>query len=144
MSPDHQFHENLDREHAVISSSDRNFGIVFSVVFLIAGCWPLISGEWPRWWAIICSIAFLGVAFLRPKLLTPLNKVWTLFGGILHKIVNPFIMGLIFYFTVVPTALVLRLLKKDPLKLNLDPTTQSYWEYREPPGPSSESIKNQF
>ena len=144
MAGKNQFHENLAREHDVAHSSDRAFGIVFTAVFAIIGCWPLISLGNLRWWALAIAVAFLVCALFRPSLLGPLNRLWAKFGLLLHRIVNPLIMGLIFYLTVLPTGIVMRLLGKDVLNLKWDSEADTYWVKRDPPGPSSESIKNQF
>jgi hypothetical protein len=66
------------------------------------------------------------------------------FGEMLHRIVSPLALGIVFYFTVLPTGLLLRLFSNDPLRLRFDPTAKSYWIKREPPGPAAESLKNQF
>ena len=139
-----QLHETLSREHAVKQSSDRSFGVVFAIVFLLIGLWPLPTQGQVRWWSVALSVIFFSVAIVRPAWLAPLNKAWARFGRLLHHVVNPVIMAGIFYFTVVPTGLILRLCKKDPLRIRLDPAAESYWIAREPPGPSPETMKNQF
>ena len=78
------------------------------------------------------------------KALAPLNKWWTKLGVLLYRIVSPVVLGLLFYLTVTPIALLLRLLGKDPLRLRRDPDGASYWIDRTPPGPAPESMKNQF
>ena len=144
MAQNTQFHENLQREHKLAASTDRAFGIVFTVVFGIIGCWPLFFGEGVHWWALGITLAFLICTLFRPSLLMPLNRLWARFGLLLHRIINPVVMGFIFYLAVLPTGLVMRLWGKDLLNLKLDPEAESYWVPREPPGPSPESIKNQF
>jgi len=139
-----QTHESFERDQPVKGSSDRSFGIVFAVVFGIVGFWPLIGGAAPRLWSLIVAAAFLGVAVVCPRLLAPLNRLWLKFGLLLHKVTNPIIMGLVFFLAVVPTALIMKLLGKDPLRRKLDKQAQSYWISREPPGPPPESMKNQF
>lgn len=137
-------HEDFRREHAIKTSSNRSFGVVFAAVFAFLGLWPLFGGGDARIWALALAAIFLAAAFVTPKALTPLNKLWTKFGLLLHHVVNPVVMGFLFYLTVTPTSLVMRLLGKDPLKLRFEPDAKSYWITREPPGPEPETMKNQF
>src|SRR5262249_102557 len=83
-------------------SSDRSFGFVFSGVFAIIGCWPLWHWETPRWWALVIAVAFAFVALARPQVLHPLNRVWLAFGRLLHKVVSPLVMGVLFFAAVTP------------------------------------------
>lgn len=134
-----QHHEQVPQ-----SSSDRSFGLVFAAFFLIIALLPLLHGHGPRLWAAGMSLAFGGIALAIPTILAPLNRLWTRFGLLLHSIVSPIALGILFYGVVTPTALIMRLLGKDPLRLRLDPSTPSYWITRTPPGPDAESLKNQF
>jgi len=137
-------HERLSAAQDIRVSSDRSFGIVMAVVFTIIGAWPLLSGGAARWWALIAAALFCGLAFLRPALLAPLNRLWFRFGLLLNKITSPLIMGLLFYGVITPYAYILRWLGKDLLRLHFDPSAESYWIERNPPGPAPESIKRQF
>ena len=137
-------HERLVREEKVQGSSNRAFGVVFTVVFAIIGLWPLIGDGTVRVWSLAISLTFLALALLWPVVLTPLNRLWTRFGLLLHHIVNPIIMGLLFYLVVTPTGLVMRMLGKDLLRLRFDPQAKSYWIERQPPGPAPETMKDQF
>jgi len=137
-------HETARHDVAAKPSSDRSFGLVFAAVFAIVAAWPLTHGADPRWGALAVAAAFLVVALTVPKALHPLNRVWTAFGLLLHKIVSPVIMGAIFFLTVTPIALLMRLLGKTPLQLRFEPNATSYWIVRAPPGPSGATMKNQF
>ena len=97
-------------------SSNRSFGLVFFVVFLIIALWPLKNGEDIRVWSLTLSIIFLILGILNSKLLTPLNKLWFKFGIFLGSIVSPVVMGLVYFLVVVPIGLFMRLLGKDLLK----------------------------
>jgi len=122
-------------------SSEKNFGIVFSVVFLLIGIYPVVDGNNVRLWAIILSILFFALAFLVPNTLSFPNKVWFKLGMILGAIIAPDIMALVYFTTVVPVGLTMRLLGKDPLNQKLDKDSNSYWiERKQPVG----SMKNQF
>ena len=87
---------------------------------------------------------FLVVSLIRPGLLHPLNLIWFRFGMLLHRVVSPLILGLIFFVSVTPVALIMRVLAKDPLRLKFDREARSYWLDRDPPGPAPDSLKNQF
>ena len=122
-------------------SSEKSFGVVFSIVFLIVSLYPLINSESLRIWALVVSIIFFLLAFLAPKILVLPNKLWFKFGLLVGSIVAPIVMTLIYFVTVLPTGLIMRLLGKDLLKQKLDKNAKSYWiERKEPMG----SMKNQF
>ena len=121
-------------------SSNRSFGIVFFVVFLLIALYPLISNEEIRLWSLVVSIIFLVLGLINSKILSPLNRLWFKFGIILGKIVSPVIMGIIFFFVVTPTGLIMKLLGKDVLNLKYN-KNKSYWIEKK--GPKSK-MKNQF
>ncbi len=137
-------HENLVREEHIDGSSNRSFGMVFFVVFVVIACIPVLNGEAIRWWAMGTAAIFAVVAMVKPALLAELNRLWTKFGLLLGKIVSPIALGVMFYLVITPIGLVIRLTGNDPLRLKLDPDAKSYWIPREPPGPTSDSMKNQF
>jgi len=124
--------------------SEKSFGIIFAVVFLVIALWPLTGGETVRIWSLYVCIGFLFAAYLTPRLLKPLNIIWFKFGLLLHKIVNPIMMGLVYVLTVLPTGVFIYLRGKDPLRLRRDKNTDSYWIKRESSDPTGESFKNQF
>lgn len=124
--------------------SNRGFGIVFTVLLAAIGLFPLVRGEAPTRWFLVAAGALLLVTLAKAEWLTPFNKVWFRIGMILHRIVSPVAMALIYFLAVTPTGLLLRLVRKDILRLRRDPTADSYWIRRAPPGPSPESMKNQF
>ena len=136
--------EDLNRHQHVEGSSDRAFGLVFAVVFLVIAGWPLIHGEAVRWWSVGISAVFALVAFIRPTLLAELNRLWMKFGILLGKIVSPIALGILFYIVITPIGLMIRVAGKDPLRLKFDPEADSYWIPREPPGPPPGSMNNQF
>ena len=121
-------------------SSNRSFGIVFAIVFLLISFWPILNEGQIRLWSIIISIIFLILGLLNSKLLTPLNIFWLKFGIFLGKIISPLIMGIIFFFVVTPIAVLMRLLKKDLLNLKFTNKT-SYWIEKNDP---KSKMKNQF
>ena len=122
-------------------SSNRSFGLVFFVVFLIISLWPVISEEPIRIWSAVISIIFLILGIINSKLLTPLNKIWFKFGILLGNIVSPIVMGILFFAVVTPTGLILRVFGKDLLGKKFDKEKKSYWIKRETP---VGSMKRQF
>ncbi len=138
------FHEDLSREQEVKIGSERALGLVFAVVFAIVGLWPLLDGAEPRMWSLGVAAAFLALGLIVPKALRPLNIAWFKFGLLLHKIVNPLVMALLFFTAVTPVALIMRALGKDPLHRQFDKSAKTYWIERDPPGPAPETMKNQF
>ena len=120
--------------------TNKNFGIVFSIVFLIIALFPLINNESLRIWSLIISAVFLFLGLINSKILTPLNKIWFKFGLILGRIVSPVIMGVVFFLVVTPTAFIMRLVGKDLLNLKFN-KHKSYWIEKN--GPKS-NMKNQF
>ena len=97
--------------------SNRNFGIVFAIVFLIISLWPLLSQTEVRIWSLIVSIIFLTLGLINSKLLLPLNKIWFKFGILLGNFIAPIVMGIIYFFVVTPTGLIMKMLGKDLLNL---------------------------
>lgn len=124
--------------------SERSFGLVFAVVFGVIGLWPLLKGEPLHLWALGAAAALLVLALAIPAALKPFNRLWFRFGLLLHKVMTPLIMGLMFFGAFMPTGLIMRALGKDILRLKFDPQAQSYWIERHPPGPAPESLRNQF
>ena len=124
--------------------SERSFGIVFAAVFTTVAAWPLLGGHHPRWLAFGLAWAFLAAALLRPGVLRPLNRCWFQFGLLLSRVTTPIVMGALFFGAIVPTGLVMRLRGKDLLALRFDPGAASYWVVRNPSGPASDTMRNQF
>ena len=120
--------------------SNRSFGIVFFVVFLIIATYPLINGDELRLWSLIISIIFLFLGLVNSKILNPFNKLWFKFGIFLGKIISPLVMGIIFFLVVTPIGLLMRLLNKDLLDLRFK-NKDSYWIEKTEP---KSKMKNQF
>ena len=106
--------------------SNRSFGVVFSIAFLIIALLPLLNDNSVRIWSIILSLIFFILGLLNSNILSPLNRIWFKFGIILGGIVSPIIMGLVFFLVVTPTSLILRLFKKDVLSLKKN-DSMTYW-----------------
>ena len=120
--------------------TNRNFGIVFSVVFLIISLWPLLSQNEIRIWSLTISGIFFILGIFNSKLLLPLNKIWFKFGMLLGNFIAPIVMGIVFFLVVTPTGLIMRLLGKDLLNLKKN-NKNSYWIEKDN---SNSNLKNQF
>ena len=120
--------------------SNRSFGIVFFVVFLIIAIYPLTHSGNVRLWSLIISIIFLVLGLLNSKILNPLNILWIKIGIFLGKIFSPIIMGIIFFLVVTPIGLIMRLFGKDVINLKFD-SNKSYWIEKTEP---KSKMKNQF
>ncbi len=136
--------ETIQSHRKVTIGTERSFGIVFAVVFSIIALLPLFHGGIVHWWALGISAAFLICAFFAPRLLRPLNVLWFKFGLLLHHVVNPIVMGALYYVGVVPMGLILRMLGKDLLRLKIDKAATSYWLPRDRPAPPPGGMTRQF
>ena len=121
-------------------SSNRSFGIVFFIAFLLIALYPLLKGNDLRIWSLVISFIFLILGLINSKILTPLNRLWFKFGLLLGKFISPLIMGIIFFAVVTPIGIIMRLLKKDLLNLKYN-KKETYWIDKS--GPKSK-MKNQF
>ena len=121
-------------------SSNRSFGILFSIVFAIISFWPIISGDPLRLWSIPISIIFLILGLLNSKILNPLNIVWVKFGELLGRIIAPIVMAIIYFIIVTPIGLFMRLIGKDLLNIKFS-KSNTYWIKREK---KISSMKKQF
>ena len=120
--------------------SNRSFGIVFSIVFLLIALWPLLNNSEIRVWSLIISSIFLILGFLNSMLLNPLNILWFKFGLLLGKVISPLVMGLIFFCVVTPIGILMKIFMKDLLKLKYN-NKNSYWVDKK--GPKSK-MSDQF
>ena len=124
-----------------IRSSNKSFGIVFSIVFLIIAIWPLKNGNDIRIWSIIIAILFLSLGLINSRFLTPLNNIWLKFGELIGKIVSPIAMGIIYFLVITPIGLFMRIIGKDLIGLKLSKQKETYWIKRQK---NITSMKRQF
>ena len=124
------------------TSSNRSFGLVFFVVFLIISLYPLLNQESIRVWSIIISFIFLFLGILNSILLSPLNFIWFNFGLFLGKFVSPLVMGIVYFIVVFPTFLFIKLFKKNYLNLKYDNSKETYWIINQTD--ENKSMKDQF
>ena len=132
--------DNMNNINNKSISSNKSFGIVFFVVFLIIALYPLLENESVRVWSIIVSVIFLILGLLNSAILSPLNKIWFKFGITLGNIVSPIVMGLVFFIVVTPISIIMRVLKKDLLNLRKG-NKKTYWIER---SRIESKMKNQF
>jgi hypothetical protein len=125
----------------VKSGSEKSFGIVFAVVFLLAGLYPLSDGEGVRLWAVCMALVFVALAYLAPKTLSVPNKLWFKLGMVMGAVITPVVMTLVYFTTVVPIGLTMKLLRKDLLRQKLNRNAESYWIRRSQP---VGSMRDQF
>ena len=115
----------MDNKNIKIGSN-RIFGLVFSIVFLIIALWPLKNGYEIRNWSLIVSVIFFILGLINSKILTPINKIWFRFGLLLGKIVSPLVMGIVYFIVVTPIGLLMRIFGKDILNLKKN-NKNTYW-----------------
>ena len=129
----------MKKLNKVSKKNNINFGILFFVLFLIIGLYPLKSVGVIRIWSITLSLLFLIITIIKPNLFTYLNRLWIKFGILLGRIISPIVMGLVFFFVVTPIGVLVRILKKDVMGLKRG--ASSYWINRED---KLQSMKKQF
>ena len=130
----------MQKKNNIEISSNKSFGIVFFIIFLIIGFYPILNDNNPKLWSLLLSTIFLILGLMNSKILTPLNLIWFKFGIFLGSIISPLIMCIIFFFVVTPIGLLMRILKKDLLNLKFN-SSKSYWIKRT--GHKSK-MRNQF
>lgn len=136
--------KNPTSEDAIKGSSDRVFGLMFAAIFTGISLWPLLHEMQIRFWALAAGSVFLVLALAWPRALSWLNRAWMRFGLLLNCIVSPLAIGVVYYFALVPMAMLMRMLGKQPLKLKRDAEAISYWIPRKPPGPDPKTMSDQF
>lgn len=141
-----QTHETVLSFRKVVLGSNRKFGLAFGVIFAVFGIWPLFHhAHSPRWPLLVASIAFLIAALFFPRWLTPFNRAWFKLGFALNQIVNPIIMGILFFGAVAPLGWYLRKTGKDLLRLKMAPeATTTYWIERQPLSPGQGGLTKQY
>ena len=122
-------------------SSNKSFGILFFIVFLGFGLWPITYEDKPNIYLLIISIIFLILGLINSKLLSPLNSIWIKFGELLGKIIAPMVMAIVFFIILTPISLIVRLFGKDLLGLKFTKKIKTYWIKRKK---DIGSMKKQF
>ena len=122
-------------------SSNKSFGLLFFIVFLILGLWPLKNGESLNFYFITVAAIFLLLGLINSKLLSPLNKIWIKFGELLGIIIAPLVMALVYFIILTPVSLIVRIFGKDLLGLKFLKEKETYWIKRKK---NLGSMKKQF
>jgi hypothetical protein len=143
-SSDLNLPERVGYGEALQRSSDRAFGVIFTVFWSLVAVAPLRKGGSIRTWAVILAAAFLVCVLVRPTLLGLLNRLWQRFARLLQTLTNTIVMTILYFAAIVPFGLIMRLMNRDVLRLSWDRASTSYWIPRNPPGPPPESMKDQF
>lgn len=134
-------HENFTRSETAAGSSNREFGVVIAMLFLGMAFFPLFSGAPPRYWSVVVSGVLLLISMIKPSLLSCPNRIWSIFGALLHKIANPLVLAALFFLVITPYAIIMRIFRKDQLGLTRDPVADSYWLKRTN---NTQNMKRQF
>ena len=137
-------HTTLEKSIRDQPGSERGFGLVFGIVFLVIGFFPVWKQSSPHYWALIAAGVFVAFSIFLPRVLRPLNWVWFRFGQLLHPVTSYIVLLVMFYGAVTPIGLLLRLLKKDVVNLKWDSHLETYWIVRQTPGPTGKSMKYPF
>src|SRR5262249_2720255 len=137
-------HELQQRAEVTKTSSHRSFGLVFAAFSALLGALGLMhgTGRWPVWFGLAVVLLILSLA--APKMLAPFNWAWTKLGLLLHAIVSPMVLAILFYVCIAPIGFLMRLSGRDPLSRHYDADVESYWIARNPTGPQRETFRNQF
>ena len=137
-------HEDLSRHTEEKKAGERAVGITFGIVFLLIGLGRLHATshwEW-AWFAAAATFLLLAIFWIAP--LRPVNALWHRLGLLLAKVVNPILMGSVFFLAIYPVGALMRLSGKDPLRLKLDRNAKSYWQARESSESVAQSMADQF
>jgi hypothetical protein len=137
-------HEDFTPHHRTAGPSDFSFGLTAAAVFTVTGLWPLLRHQPVRLGALVLAGACLCVAYAKPGLLRPANRMWMQLGLAINRLVTPILTGIFFFGVVTPLACVFRLARRDTLRLRPDPEAPTYWIERHPAGPPPQSMEQQF
>ena len=131
----------MNNKSNIRMGSNRNFGLVFFVVFLILGLWPIKNGGEINIFLILISLVFLFLAITKSKFLTPLNKLWFKFGIKLGAIIAPIVMGVVFFLVVTPIGIMMKIIGRDLINKKINKNIKTYWLNRKK---AVGSMKRQF
>ena len=124
--------------------SNRSFGWTFSGIFLAVGVYGLWRGGAVLSWLLLAAVVMAVVTVSRETWLTPLNRAWMSLGLLLGRVVNPLVLGVIFFGIFTLVGLVMRMWGRDAMARRFEPDLKSYWLERNPPGPADDSYRNMF
>ncbi len=139
-----QTHEDFSRVHQGKAPSHRAFGWTWAALFALVGLWPLVRHGPPRWWSLGLAALLVLVTALVPALLGPPSRLWHRFGLLLHRVVSPIVLALMFFLVLTPMGLLMRVFGRDMMRQRSAAARDSYWIERNPPGPEPGSLARQF
>jgi hypothetical protein len=142
--PSETFHEDFTRHEEVSAPSDRRFGLIAAGIFTVLAGVPLARGGHPRVWALVVAAVFALTAIASPMLLGPVHRLLQRFGRLVHAIVSPMALAVIFFVGITPFGVLMRLFGHDPLRRCFEPHRDSYWIKRPLAGPAPDTMRNQF
>jgi len=124
--------------------SNRSFGWMFTAFFTLVGVYSLWRGGAVHPWMLGLAAVTAALTIVRPEWLAPLNRIWMRFGEMLHRVVSPLVLGIIFYGVFTPVGFAMRMAGRDIMKRRFEPGAKTYWIKRDPPGPAADSFQDQF
>lgn len=136
--------DNLCKDKIIYSTSEKNFGITFSVLFLLLAVYPLFKGQQIKVWPLIISMIFFTTSFVFPKCLKPLNYFWGKFSLVISKLMTPITFGAIYVIVIIPISIYMRFIGKDSLKLSSNALQETYWVARQDNNHFIKNFNNQF
>ena len=138
------FHEDFARHEEVTLPSDRRFGFVAAGFLIFLGCLPAVVGGRPRIWALVGAAAFAVTALVSPMFLGPVHRLMQRLGRLMHTLMSPVVLAVLFFAVITPFGLLMRRLGHDPLRRQFESGLETYWIKRPLGGPAPESMRNQF
>lgn len=123
---------------------NHHIGILFTAVFALIAIWPMFFGQPPRYWSATICLATLLITILKPQWLTPFNRAWMKLGEMMSKVVNPIVLGVLFFLVITPIALIMRATGRDTLNRKIDPSASTYWIERCTDQAPPQSMTQQF
>jgi saxitoxin biosynthesis operon SxtJ-like protein len=124
--------------------SDRSFGWTFTTLFLLVGAYGVWRDRADYHWVLALAALTAAVTVARPVWLSPFKRAWARFGDLLHRVVSPVVLGVMFFCIFTPVGWAMRLAGRDAMKRRFEPTAPSYWIGRDPPGPAGDSLRDLF
>lgn len=131
----------MKKKSKIKIGSNRSFGLFFFIILMIIGLWPLKNNGDLNLYVVLLSVPFLILGLLNSKLLSPLNFLWFKFGIVIGSIMAPIVMGVVFFFIVTPTGIIMKIFGKKMLDNAFDKGKKSYWINRDK---QAHSMRKQF
>ena len=125
--------------------SNRKFGFFFTTVSALLGAYFLKEeSNWIAYGMFAITLLFLLATLIKSDVLLPLNKLWMQLGLLLGMIVSPIVLGIIFFGLFTPMSLLMKLFRRDELRLKLVADRNSHWKKRNADDAQTNTFKHQF